>query len=282
MKGRLTAGAICLSIGALLSTVAGVASLAGSNEMGITGGSGQILGSMTQPPATPLPDEPKRKNTRPLTISAATADRNTQTDAALKNAECDPCYEYSFKQLDRNIEFIKIVHNSAGKGFIVFSGRRLAEEMREPLQLSEVIIAKIRTAFAGLNFLKSTEDYQFEKDYSHLGTVTITLRDGDRQRTVRFNWTTNPLAKALMDEYRRISQREIWLFEFSVARENQPLETIALLDSFESLLDRNEIADPVQILPVFRRMEIDERLPLIARNHASRIIRKIEKLRVAN
>lgn len=278
MKRDFGAGSIGLLLGAVIFAAAAAASPAGGDEKTFDAKFSEIRYRAGVPAATPLPDEPKRKNNRPPVNSAAAADKSA-ADAAAKEEKCDPCYEYRFEQPGRSIESIKIVHNSAGDGYITFSGRSLAEEIREPLKLSDAIIAKLRSAFDALNFLNSTEDYQFEKDYSHLGTVTITLRDGGRQRTARFNWTTNQTAKILMDEYRRISQREIWRFEFERARENQPLETPRLIDAFESLLDRNEIADPAQMLPLFRKMETDERLPLIARNHAGRLVKKIEKLK---
>lgn len=228
---------------------------------------------------SPTPQEPKRKNTRPTATSSPDA-----ADAGnSRNGKyiCDPCYEYRFEHPGRNIQSVRIVHDSAGKGFIYFSEQGMSGDLEEPLTLSEKILGRLRAAFDALDFLNSDENYQYEKDYSHLGTVTITLKEGGRQRTAKFNWTTNQWAKALMDEYRRIWQREIWLFDFARARENQPLETPKLVDTLETLLDRGEIADPAQMLPILRKYETDERLPLIARNHLSRMATRIEKLKPA-
>ena len=47
--------------------------------------------------------------------------------------------------------------------------------------------------------------------------------------------------------------------------------------ALEGLLKRNEISDPLQLLPFLRELADDERLPLIALNHATRIIQQIEK-----
>lgn len=223
----------------------------------------------------PTPPEPKRKNTRPPANTApVTSDKGNDQPA---KSICEPCFEYRFEQPGRKVQSVRIIHDSDGKGFIYFFETGMSGEIAEPLALSDAIMERLRAAFTALDFLNSTENYQYEKDYPHLGTVSITLRQSGRQRTATFNWTTNQWAKILMDEYRRISQRELWLFDFAGARENQPLETPSLLDKLESLLDLNEIADPSQILPVLRKYEIDERLPLISRNHISRLIKRIEK-----
>jgi hypothetical protein len=49
------------------------------------------------------------------------------------------------------------------------------------------------------------------------------------------------------------------------------------MDELDSLLRRNEISDPPQMLPMLKELSNDERIPLIARNHAKRLVEKIEK-----
>ena len=63
----------------------------------------------------------------------------------------------------------------------------------------------------------------------------------------------------------------------SISLEHQPLEAPSLMDRLESLLDRNEISDPSQMIPRLKELSNDERIPLLARNHASRIVKHIEK-----
>jgi hypothetical protein len=45
----------------------------------------------------------------------------------------------------------------------------------------------------------------------------------------------------------------------------------------EMLLTRNDLSDPYQLVPLLNELKTDERIPLIARNHADRILKKIEK-----
>ena len=80
-----------------------------------------------------------------------------------------------------------------------------------------------------------------------------------------------------MDEYRRVSNQFIWMFDLSVARENQPLESPKLMDALDSLIRRNEISDPAQMVPFLQSLVDDERIPLIARNHAGKLAKQIDK-----
>jgi hypothetical protein len=136
---------------------------------------------------------------------------------------------------------------------------------------------RIRTALIALNFLDSTENYQTARDYSHMGNVRFTFRKEGRERTAKYNWTENKDAKTLMDEYRKIAIQYVWQFDMEIARENQPLNAPSLMDELDSYLRRNEISDPKQMLPLLKTLSNDERIPLIARNHATRLVEKIDK-----
>jgi hypothetical protein len=45
----------------------------------------------------------------------------------------------------------------------------------------------------------------------------------------------------------------------------------------EMLLVRDGLSDPYQLVPLLKELRTDEHIPLIARNHADRILKKIEK-----
>lgn len=221
------------------------------------------------PEATPTPDRPKR-NERP------TANRPQTSDPQPAESK-GPIYRYEFTQPDFVVSHIVIEHDDAGKGKITFKRSSLGEELSEPVEVSAATLEKLRAAFDALNFLDSTENYQFERDFSNMGNSAITLRKDGRERTAKYNWTSNPNAKALMDEYRRLANQFVWMFDFNLARANQPLETPKLVDSLDSLLKRNEISDPLQMLPFLTAISNDERVPLIGRNRAGKIVKQIEK-----
>jgi hypothetical protein len=150
------------------------------------------------------------------------------------------------------------------------------------MQVSPAALGRINAALTALNFIDSRDSYQFEKDYSHLGTMTFGFTKEGKQRTASFNYTTNKDARALADEYRKLSNQFVWIFEITVSRENQPLESPRLLDSLDSLIRRNEISDPEQMIALLKDLSNDERIPLIARNHATRLVQKIEKSKKGN
>ncbi len=193
-------------------------------------------------------------------------------------AKSDPVkYTYEFSQPKFYIKHIVIEHDDAGKGTIAFKRGSIDEDLTEQITVSPSSLDRLKAAFQALNFIDSSESYQYERDFSHLGNIAITLQKDGRERTAKYNWTTNKDAKALMDEYRRISNQYVWMFDFNLARQNQPLETPKLVESLDGLIKRNEISDPHQMLPFLTALSNDERVPLIGRNKASKIVKQIEK-----
>jgi hypothetical protein len=225
-------------------------------------------------PAEPQPDPIAKRNNRP---SEETPKKQSQNEQANAQTKPDPLYSYEFTQPDFLTSRILIEHDEQGKGTIAFERRGNSETFTEPISVSESVLAKLNAAFTELNFLDSTEDYQHEKDFSHMGNSKITLTRGQKTRSVTLNYTLNKSAKVLMDEYRKISNQALWIFDITVARESQPLDGPSQMDALDGLLRRGEIADPKQMLPFLRELSDDERLPLIARNHATRLAQQIEK-----
>ncbi len=215
-----------------------------------------------------------KKNSRPTgEKSSDTGKVENQKSAPAKL----PAFTYEFSQPEFVISNIRIEHDEDGKGKISFRRKDFDEEVSDPVQLTDATLKKLKTHFEALSFLDSTENYQYEKDYSHLGKRKITMRKDGRERTAEFDWTINADAKAIVDEYRKISNQYIWMFDISVARQNQPLETPRMMKSLDSYLKRNEISDPLQMIPFLKDLSDDERIPLIARNNAAKIIKDIEK-----
>lgn len=213
----------------------------------------------------PEPTPPK-KNGRPVD-STPTPVAPTQT--------AKPTYFYEFSQPAFFVSKINIEHDENGRGQISFVKNVSDEVITDPLEVSKKALDRINNVLAAMDFINSSANYQYEKDYSHLGNVTIRVVKGDRSREAKYNWTTEPNAKALADEYRRLSNQYIWIFDMNLARMNQPLECPKLIDLLDSYIRRNEISDAEQIAPFLRELSNDERLPLIARNHAARLVKQI-------
>ena len=211
-----------------------------------------------------------KRNSRPQQSASETVKPNGAERSG-------PIYRYEFSQPDFVISHIIIDHGPDGNGTITFDRKDYDEEITDPLLLSSATIEAINSALTELNYLDSNEDYQYSKDYSHLGQMEFTLTDGERSRKVTYNWTENKGAKALAEEYRKIANQYIWMFDINLARENQPLESPRVVSRLDSFLRRGEISDPPNMLPFLRSLTMDERMPLMARNHIQRLIDRIEK-----
>jgi len=186
-------------------------------------------------------------------------------------------YSYEFTQPQFYIRHILIEHDAGGHGTMSFERLNEDAPIVEPVELSSTALARISALWQQLQFLDSQENYQAEKQFPHLGTMRLKMERGTRKRTVEFNWTHNQNASNLINEYRRVADQAIFVFDMSVARENQPLNSPKLMEGLESLLKRDGLSDPVQLIPLLREISSDERVPLIARNHAIRLLKKIEK-----
>ena len=201
----------------------------------------------------------------------------TQLTQDSPTVQPDLFYKYEFTQPEFITNRILIEHDDKGIGKFSFTRRGNDELITDPLQISAPAMERLKAAYTALNFHDSTETYQYEKDFSHLGIVKIGMTKGGRERAATFSYTLNKNAKALADEYRKIGNQALWIFDIKLARDNQPLDSPSQMNALESMLKRDEISDPSQLLSFLSELSDDERLPLLARNHATRIARQIEK-----
>ena len=211
---------------------------------------------------------PTKHNTRPTqTAESAPVIAENKTEAVK--------YTYEFSQPKFVIKHIVLEHDGTGRGTVKFERLNEDTPIVEPLQLSAAALARINAAWQGLQFLDSKTDYQADKQFPHLGTMRIGMEQGTRKRVAEFNWTNNANASTLATEYRRAADQAILIFDISIARQNQPLNAPKLMEVMESMLKRDGLSDPEQLLPLLTDLSSDERVPLIARNHALRLIKKI-------
>jgi hypothetical protein len=186
-------------------------------------------------------------------------------------------YVYEFKQPDFFVYFVRIEHDDKGRGQIRFERRSDTEQITEPFELSAAALARVRAHWDALGFLDSQANYQGERTYPSMGQTKLTMRKGGRERTAEFNYSQNENAQGLANEYRKASEQAVLVFELQVARESQPLETPKLINKLDSLIGRDYLSDSQQLVPLIRELTEDERVPLVGRNHATRILKKLEK-----
>ena len=210
-----------------------------------------------------------KHNARPQQSDGAAVSGATKTDAVK--------YTYEFTQPKFYVKHIVLEHDANGRGTITFERLNEDTPVTEPIELSADALGRITTAWQALQFLDSSTDYQSNKQFPHLGTMRIGMERGERKRVAEFNWTNDKNAETLVDEYRKAADQAIWVFDVSIARENQPLNAPKLMEVMESMLKRNAVSDPRQLLKLLQDISTDEHVPLIARNHALRLIKQIQK-----
>ena len=211
-----------------------------------------------------------KHNARPQQAAAAPSAVGEAKTEAVK-------YTYEFSQPKFVVNHIVLEHDANGRGTVTFERMNEATPVVEPLELSSTALERIQASWQALHFLESETDYQADKQFPHLGTMRIGMQRGDRKRVAEFNWTNNSNASTLVNEYRKAADQAILIFDISVARENQPLSVPKLMEAMESMMKREALSDPRQLVKLLQDLSTDEHVPLIARNHAQRLIKKIQK-----
>jgi hypothetical protein len=220
-----------------------------------------------------FPQDQTKRNDRPQDAKAPATPRPEDN----KKPPDPTRYSYEFTKAEFLISHVVIEHDALGRGKITFERRGEETPIVEPIELSISALGRVLGRWTELHFLDSNENYQTVKSFAHLGTYKLHMDDGQRRRTAEFNWSNNKEAWSLANEYRRLTDQAILIFNLKLAREMQPLNAPQLLNEMEMLLVRDGLSDPHQLVPLLKELRTDERIPLIARNHAERILKKIEK-----
>jgi hypothetical protein len=197
--------------------------------------------------------------------------------AAAVSAQPDASYGYKYEGSRFYVSLIEIDLSADGSGELRFKRGESDEVITLKVKLLPETIGRIRQLYSDSQFLGSSEDYQSKKDFSHLGWTTLSASQGERQRKARFNYTHNELINELALIFRAISTQEMHLFDMETAAQYQPLDLPRQLESLENDLRLHNIAEPERLLGPLRDLAGNDSLPLIARNHAGRIITSIEK-----
>ncbi|HEX8635230.1 MAG TPA: hypothetical protein VF703_13870 [Pyrinomonadaceae bacterium] len=247
-----------------------------SSSAGVKSSPGQT--TEAAPVVSPTP-APAKTNNRTATPEPTPAPSPASADAADAKADASAAvrYSYEFSQPNFVVRRIVIEHDAAGRGRVSFTRKDSEEIFTDPLQIPDAALARLLAAWEALKFLDSNASYQAEKQFPHLGTMTLAMKEGARERKAEFNWTQDEGVAALVKEYRGIGEQQLFIFDITLARQYQPSDTVKLFKRLESLLSRNELSDTAPLIPVLRDLSTDERIPLMARNHAARLLKKIEK-----
>ncbi len=193
-----------------------------------------------------------------------------------KETSAKASYRYVFVNERFTIPRLTVEFDGAGVGQYTFKRKDL-DEITNKLKISTSLLAQINALFDEVGFLNSKESYQHKKDFSHLGTMTITFKRGGQERSTTFNYTDNEPMMKLAEIFRNIATQEMRVFEIENTRQSDPISTPAQMRQLESELKGKHLADPAQLLPLLKDIQQDEGVPLIARNHAERLMQMIQK-----
>lgn len=189
----------------------------------------------------------------------------------------EPSFSYKFENPRFDLRVIEIDLNSNGAGELRFTRGASDEILDCKIALLPATIARIRDLFEVSGFLASETEYQDKKDFSHLGWTTLGARQGALERKTRFNYTTNVLVNELKDIFLGIAWQEIALLDIDNAERYQPLDLPRRLEILENDLRLERITEPARVLGALKEIVGDDSQPLIARNHAKRIVDAIQK-----
>ena len=128
-----------------------------------------------------------KRNDRPQSNSTSTIVPDSKEATSVR-------YTWEFSQREFTINHIVVEHDATGRGKVTFTRKGEEQSIVEDVELSAPALERIEKLWAELRFLDSNENYQASKNFAHLGTYKLSMRDRDRKRTAEFNWSGNATA----------------------------------------------------------------------------------------
>ncbi|HSO73789.1 MAG TPA: hypothetical protein VLU47_03050 [Blastocatellia bacterium] len=186
-------------------------------------------------------------------------------------------FSYKFENPRFYVPLLEMIVRPDSSGELRFKRGESDEMLDLKFKLMPATLARIRQLCETSKFLTSDAEYQDKKDFSHLGWINLSAREGERSRKVRFNYTLNPEIRELADIFRGIATQEIHVFDMETAQQYQPLDLPGRLDALQNDLRLERLAEPERMLAPLLEIAGDDTQPLIARNQANRIIEGIKK-----
>ncbi len=188
-------------------------------------------------------------------------------------------YSYTFEHPQLDPTRFELRFDETGRGTFSFWRKESEEPVVLPLQLLARTVERVRAYLEAVRFLESDEEYQSERPMPSLGTVTLGVRRGDRQRCVRFTFTRNEKMRELAHLLRGIAMQEYRVFLITLARQHGPLDLDRQLRGLEAELKNGWLGEPEKLLPMLRELEQDEDVLLMVRHRAEKLARWIERER---
>lgn len=194
-----------------------------------------------------------------------------------RQSEATTFYVYTFEHPQLDPMRFELRFDDTGRGTFTFWRQQDEEPVVLSLQLLADTVERVRGYLEAMHFLESTEAYHAEREMPIFGTVTLRVRRGERERSVRFTLTRHEKMRELAQLLRGIALQEYRVFLIMLARQHGPLDLDKQLRGLESELKNGWLGEPEKLLPLLRDLERDDDLLLMVRHHAGKLARWIER-----
>lgn len=142
-------------------------------------------------------------------------------------------------------------------------------------KLSDATVKEIFETAGRLNYFKGA-DLETRKKVASMGKKTLRYEDGKQSNTVTFNYTENPDGAALAAMFEKISITEQHLLNLERAVRFDRLGVVKQLLQIEISMNKKELVEPAQFVPLLERIASSSSFMNIARERASGLLQKIK------
>lgn len=151
-----------------------------------------------------------------------------------------------------------------------------APDDAQPLRfrLSESLTRQLFQTVARLNHLRDVQ-LEARKKVASMGKKTLRYEAGDQRSQASFNYTENPDAAALAGLFEKISITEQHLLSLERLVRFDRLGVVKQLLQIEISMNKRELVEPSQFIPLLEEITGDTRFLHIAQERAARLLERI-------
>lgn len=161
-------------------------------------------------------------------------------------------------------------------GEAVYQGGTIAEpDEPESFQLSDKTTAELFRLAAELEYFRGLT-LDVSKRVARMGEKTFAYEKGADRWEVKFNFTNNESGQNLQQLFENIALGRHLMWELGHRARFDRLGAPQVLQQFDAALTDGKLVDEEEFVPVLNRISNNARLMRLARNHARRLIDRIE------
>ncbi|MCS6884592.1 MAG: hypothetical protein RMM17_08335 [Acidobacteriota bacterium] len=179
-------------------------------------------------------------------------------------------YIYRFENPRFEVSCIEVRIKSSGEGAVSYLSK--GEETVERIVVPQTTLQRLKAIVSEMDFLDNAVEYDVGKHLEHMGVTIIRIESLGRSREVRFHYTSDKAMTRLVELFRSIETQCRRMKELSFARQYAQLDLPRCLKLLENDLRARKIAEPQQLVPLLEEISLDDSIPLIARNAATKLV----------